>query len=83
MATLQSIISARKRDVRQLRKLLRTTDSALEKMDRKLKTIAARKKKVPEVADLDNINLMAKDMDTKFNAFVDGLAAAGKNWYNL
>ena len=83
MATLQSVITARKKDLRALRALLRSTDSAVEKTERKIKTLLSRKRKVPEVIDLDNINLLARDIDTKLNSFIDGLAAAGKNWYNL
>lgn len=80
MATLASLIKERKGDLRELNKLLRTVDSSLEKTQRKIKRLISRAKKVPEIQDLEDITLLGRDIDSKLDGFINGLAAAARAW---
>lgn len=80
MATLAGIIIARRSDLRELRKSLKTVDTALEKVERRIKALLSRKRKVPEIKDLEDINLLTKTIDGELDKFVSNLAAAGRAW---
>jgi hypothetical protein len=80
MATLAQVIASRRRDLRAIQKLMRAVDSAQEKSERKIKSLLSRKRKVPEIADLDSLVLAARDVDAKLSEYVDGLAGAAKVW---
>ena len=63
--TLARLIRDRRAYVRQLRSLQKTTDSELERFERRIKQILARKMKVPEEEDLAVLAVILREMLSK------------------
>lgn len=76
--TINEIIRERKKSLRDLKRSLRAVDSSLEKQERKINQQISRRIKVPELADLEEIINMTKDLDNNLTSHMRQLEVTRK-----
>ncbi len=70
MATLNQVIQERKRKFGVLKRTLKVADTEIEKAERLIERVLARKSKVPEVSDLLELVKMARTADSAIAGFL-------------
>ena len=74
--TLFQVITERRSVLKQLHKLIVTVDSSVEKTRRKIKSLRARKNKVPEVQDLEYLTQLVIAIDRNLDTMTSGIREA-------
>jgi hypothetical protein len=81
-SSIKELIRARRNVLTQLNAALRTVDSEVEKSQRKIKSLKARKLRVPEIKDLEVLAQYGIQIDRALDAYSLKMAAA-KTAFNL
>lgn len=77
MATLAEVIKERREAFKEINKSLRSVDSQIEKTQRLIKRLLARKNKVPESTDLSDISSEVRTIDIALDSTVGIIESAG------
>lgn len=75
MATVNQVVRERRLVWRALKRQLKATDSALEKLERLQNRVLARKRKAPEIEDLQEAVTLHRALLTEFDRYSKILAA--------
>lgn len=80
MAQLSDVVKRRKADLKALQSQMREVDSAQERLERRIKQMTARKKKVPEADDALELIELAYKFGGALNVFDTMLKNIGVTW---